>query len=190
MKFMRALYITIVCISYSVYTMELVEDKQKKITTKGITPLFDPADTQGIKRFNAMHRSLVDHIRAEQVFQPEDREKLACIQGDFYQLKKQCDHLGPKEYLKRLIDRHEAEQERNLDRTLKADSDLMDLLESNLEIKNYAETMEATEFAQANDELKKKRALIDELDALLEDYSSNTDSYSSSEGDGEDYSQE
>lgn len=89
--------------------MELAEVSEKEINTKGITTLFNPSDTQGIIRFNVMHKQLVDHITEGPIFQPEDTTQWQ--QLDLELLKKQHDDLGTQEYLKKLIRQHEKNKE-------------------------------------------------------------------------------
>ncbi len=161
MKHTTTLCITIVCISYTLYAMELVEPKKKEINAQGMRPLFYPLDKEGIARFNLMHRQLVDHLKDGPIFQPWDEVEwhLGRIQHDLTLLKKQHDNLGSKEYLKKLIKQHEAEQQINLKQSTQALSQVAIL---NATDKYF------NEFLQTAEKLEKKRALITELEALLE----------------------
>ena len=117
MKRTVLLFMTIFCI---IHTTHAMKRQISPPNTKGITPLFDESDEQGIEHFNATHVALVNHIECNLLANSESKreytKELRLAQIDLQLLRNQYMQLGPEKYVELVTQRDiKQQQEKELD---------------------------------------------------------------------------
>ncbi|HLC07442.1 MAG TPA: hypothetical protein VJJ26_04615 [Candidatus Babeliales bacterium] len=110
MKRSSHLLLIMLCTTHTTHTME---NPTKQPNTKGIIPLFKESDSNKMAYFNVIHQALVDDIRMNLYERTtSENERIALIQNSQAQLRliyKECQDLGPRQYLEQLKEHHEIE---------------------------------------------------------------------------------